>query len=129
MRGDVCRCSQTANNLLSGYTWNSRPKNMRNRRNPRFRILLASALANRDLNQFLAFRIRHMNGTRDTRIETVDRAQDLKRLLGIVHDMCILQRCLVGARLSVRIARTGVPGTRNDRLVIGNLAVFDDNPM
>ena len=75
-------------------------------------------LAYGDFNQFLSFGISDVHGARNARIETVNRPQDLERLLGIVHDMTVFKRGLVGTWLALRVAWTGIPGARHDRLVV-----------
>jgi TolB-like protein/Flp pilus assembly protein TadD len=82
-----------------------------------------------DLNQFFAVRIGYVDGAGDTRVEAVNRAQDLERLLGIDHLVPVLQCGLVSTGLTIRIARTGVPGAGYDRLVVCDLLVLDHDPV
>jgi hypothetical protein len=42
--------------------------------------------------------------------------------------MIILQRCLVGARLTGIIPRPGVPGTRHHRLIVGYMRCRNWSP-
>ena len=58
----------------------------------------------------------------------MDRAQDLERPLG-VGDGVADERGLVRAHLALLVARAGVPGRRDDGLVVVDLAVLDDDPV
>ena len=58
-----------------------------------------------NLHEFLAVRVDDVNGTGDAGIEAVDGALDFQRLLGIVQCMAVHQRRLVGAGLSLGVAR------------------------
>ena len=53
------------------------------------------------LHKFFAIWVHDMNGAGDTRIEAVDRALDLQRLLGIVEGVTIHERRLIGPRLAL----------------------------
>jgi hypothetical protein len=69
-----------------------------------------------------------VNGTSKTRIERVDGTQNFQWLLRIGHGIAE-QRSFIGSMCAVFIAGTGVPGGRNDGLIVGNLAVLNHDPM
>ena len=87
------------------------------------------ALANLYLYQFLPLWVCDVYCAGDARVEAVNRAQDFQGLLRIMHGVCILQGGFVGARLAIRVAWAGIPCAWNDGLVVGDLLVFNDNPM
>ena len=70
-----------------------------------------------DLSQGLTIRIDEMDGAADTGIEAMDRPQDFQRLLDIDQTMAD-QGALVGAGGILAIARSGIPLTGDDTLII-----------
>src|SRR3974377_1114597 len=58
----------------------------------------------------------------------MQRTQDFERLVRF-GDRCANQRSLVGPGLTVSVARAGVPGARDDALVVRDRAVNDVNQM
>src|SRR5512139_496001 len=64
----------------------------------------------------------------DAGIEAVDGAQDLDRSRRVGEDVAG-ERRLVSPGLALGVTRAGVPGARHDRLVVGDLAVLDHDPV
>ncbi|MPM14565.1 hypothetical protein SDC9_60929 [bioreactor metagenome] len=62
------------------------------------------------------------------RVEAVQRAQDLDRLLGALH-LGVHQRGLEGADIAGAVARRAVPGGRHDALIVLDAAVLDLDPV
>src|SRR6266508_2574468 len=72
----------------------------------------------------LALRVHGVDRAGEAGVERVDRPQRLERELRI-GDRVADERLLVGAEVPCRVARAGVPGRGDDRLVVLELAVLD----
>src|ERR1700734_1145655 len=72
--------------------------------------------------------IGEMHGTGKARIEGMDGAQRLERTLGISHRRA-QQSQFVTRLFSVVVLRCGEPGGGDHRLIVGDAAVLDDDPM
>src|SRR5487761_2593368 len=79
-----------------------------------------------DARQLGAVRVDHMHRAGNARVETVDGALDLERLLRVVQMVAVHERRFVGAGLLRRVARAGVPGAGHDGLVVVDQPVLDD---
>src|SRR2546423_15680393 len=81
----------------------------------------------------LAFAEIHVHAARQTRIEAPDRAHDidaLERVAAVLlEDWHVLNRVLVGARRAIDIPRARIPRRRRIRVVVGNIAIVDDELM
>ena len=69
-----------------------------------------------------------MHRTGDARIEGMDSADDLQRLVR-VGQLGADQAFLVGPPVSGGIARSGIPGARDHTLVVGDFTPFDADPV
>src|SRR5208283_2209424 len=81
--------------------------------------------------QYLAVAEIHMDAARQARIETAHRAHDvyafeLVRSV-LFEDGRVLDGIFIGSRRSVDIARIGVPRRGRVRMIVGDLAVPDDD--
>src|SRR5438874_13698215 len=78
----------------------------------------------------LAFAEIHVHAARETRIEAPDRAHDIDALEGVaavlLEDWHVLNGFLVRARSGIDIPRACIPRRRRVRVVVGNLAIADD---
>ncbi len=89
----------------------------------------ADSLIDIDLDQFRSFRVGNVNRTGNARVEGVNGPQDFDRLLWIGQHMIVLQGCFICSRLSLRVARPGIPGAWNHGLIIADPAIVNDNPV
>ena len=75
----------------------------------------------------------HVDAAGQARVEAADRPHDVDALELVrpvlLEDRRVLHRVLVGAGRAVDVARAGVPGRRRIGMVVGDLAVADDDVM
>ena len=75
-----------------------------------------------------ALGVDHMHRAGDARIERMNGTQDLQRPVRI-GDRRVQQRRFISAALSLRIARSRVPGGRNHRLIVLDRFAVDLDPV
>src|ERR1700730_16851349 len=72
----------------------------------------------------------HMHATRQAGVKAANCAHDVNALEFIravlLEDGCVLHRILIWARCAVDIAHAAIPGRRRIGMVVGDLAVLDD---
>src|SRR6267154_1015881 len=75
----------------------------------------------------------HVHTARQAWIEAANRAHDIDTLEAVgpifFEQRGVLDGVLEGSRRAERVARTGIPGRRRIRVVIGDLAIADDQMM
>src|SRR5450759_3582964 len=102
---------------------------MRTLPRPRTRTRVGPVTLERlDAGDLAALRVERVDRARKARIEGMNRPQDLQRQLRI-GDGIADERSLVGAGLVFFVPGARVPGGRHHRLVVGDLAVLDDDPV
>ncbi len=88
----------------------------------------SSAHLHTDSASFAAIGTVDVRRAGEARVEAVDRAQDLDRLVGNCHRSADQGR-LVCTALTFRVLRRRVPGARHDALVVVDLLVLDVDPV